>query len=111
MGDQKHIRDFIASSCLGIILVGTAPAISLAADDVTPPKQPKRWEKCYGIVKAGENNCSSLDGRHGCGGAATVDGDPTEYMWVPAGFCERIVGGTLANQIKTNARKRTCRSN
>ncbi len=48
-------------------------------------------EKCYGIARAGQNDCGSA--KHDCGGKATVDGDSDEWIYVPKGTCEKIVGG------------------
>jgi uncharacterized membrane protein len=50
-------------------------------------------EKCYGISKAGKNDCKSAT--HACAGQTKDDADPTSYIYVPAGTCEKIVGGTL----------------
>jgi uncharacterized membrane protein len=50
-------------------------------------------EKCYGVAKAGMNDCAG--GNHGCAGMATEDGDPTTYINLPAGLCEKLVGGSL----------------
>ncbi len=60
------------------------------------PDAPKQWEKCAGIVKAGKNDCGALDGKHGCAGQATFDNDDTEWVYVPAGTCEKITGGVVA---------------
>jgi uncharacterized membrane protein len=62
-----------------------------AADDTTP--EVGKTEKCAGIVKAGMNACGAND--HACGGAAKVDNDPEEWITVPEGTCEKIVGGTV----------------
>jgi uncharacterized membrane protein len=51
------------------------------------------FEKCAGIVKAGMNDCGAKD--HACGGQATTDGDPEEWIYVPIGICEKIVGGKV----------------
>jgi len=50
-------------------------------------------EKCYGVTKAGKNDCAGPN--HSCQGQAKKDGDPKEYLKVPKGTCERIVGGSL----------------
>ncbi|HAC65403.1 MAG TPA: hypothetical protein DCF68_18205 [Cyanothece sp. UBA12306] len=50
-------------------------------------------EKCAGIVKAGMNDCGAND--HSCAGEAKVSGDPNEWIYVPAGTCQKIVGATL----------------
>ena len=53
-----------------------------------------KTEKCYGIAKAGKNDCAST-GNNSCGGSSKVNGDPKAWIYVPAGYCERIVGGSL----------------
>ena len=52
-------------------------------------------EKCYGIAKAGQNDCADASGDHNCMAQATVDGAGDEWMAVPKGLCEKIVGGSL----------------
>jgi uncharacterized membrane protein len=53
----------------------------------------KDMEKCYGIVKAGQNDCQTSTSA--CAGTAEVDGKPTAFIVVPKGTCEKIVGGAL----------------
>lgn len=50
-------------------------------------------EKCYGVVKAGHNDCGNAAGTHSCAGQAAVDGDGGEWVGVPAGLCDKLVGG------------------
>ena len=50
-------------------------------------------EKCYGIAKGGKNDCQTAT--HSCAGTSTKDADPSSWIAVPAGTCERIVGGSL----------------
>ena len=50
-------------------------------------------EKCYGIVKAGKNDCQTSNSA--CAGTAEVDGKPTAFIALPKGTCEKIVGGSL----------------
>lgn len=50
-------------------------------------------ERCYGVAKAGQNDCGTAT--HGCAGAAKVDNDPFEWKLVPKGTCEKA-GGKLA---------------
>ena len=54
-------------------------------------------EKCFGVAKAGQNDCGTST--HGCAGLATVDKDPAEWKMVPKGTCEKA-GGKLAPQKK-----------
>ena len=41
--------------------------------------QDKDKEKCYGIVKAGQNDCANVSGSHSCAGQSKVDNDPGEW--------------------------------
>ena len=50
-------------------------------------------EKCYGVAKAGKNDCAANG--HSCAGQSKVDNDPTEWKYVPKGECEKM-GGTTA---------------
>jgi len=47
-------------------------------------------EKCYGVVKAGKNDCGANG--HSCAGQAKQDADPNEWVMVPKGLCDKIVG-------------------
>jgi uncharacterized membrane protein len=49
-------------------------------------------EKCAGIAKAGKNDCGTS--KHSCAGQAKSDGGE-EWVYVPKGTCEKIVGGTV----------------
>jgi uncharacterized membrane protein len=47
-------------------------------------------EKCYGVAKAGKNDCGANG--HSCAGQAKTDNDPNEWMLVPKGTCENLKG-------------------
>jgi len=85
-------------------LVSAALSVSVSAHAV--PDQPDAWEKCLGVAKAGANDCGSTDGAHGCAGQATKDADPKEWIYVPEGTCEKIVGGVVykVKQVKKDAK-------
>lgn len=50
-------------------------------------------EKCYGVVKAGKNDCAGNS--HACAGQAKADANAQEFLTVPAGTCERLVNGRV----------------
>lgn len=52
-------------------------------------------EKCYGVVEAGQNGCADADGTHSCEAQAKVDGSGKEWISLPKGVCEKLVGGSL----------------
>jgi uncharacterized membrane protein len=51
-------------------------------------------DKCYGIAKAGANDCASATGTHSCAGTATKDNDPGDWKYVEKGTCEKMGGMT-----------------
>ncbi|MFD3266595.1 BufA1 family periplasmic bufferin-type metallophore [Phenylobacterium ferrooxidans] len=51
-------------------------------------------EKCYGIAKAGQNDCADSAGVHSCAGQAKKDKDPNEWKYVAKGTCEKEGGKT-----------------
>ena len=53
-------------------------------------------EKCYGIAKAGKNDCAGA--AHACAGQSKKDAAATEWVSVPKGTCDRIVGGHPATK-------------
>ena len=78
----------------------TAASIALAAIAQTQnasahlePKKNEDKEKCYGVVKAGQNDCASKANSHSCATFAKVDSDPNEWIKLPKGLCEKLVGG------------------
>ncbi len=88
---MRHKRSpSLASALAGLAIAGTF-STALAV-----PDQPASWEKCAGIAKAGQNDCGALDGSHTCAGQAKSDNDPKEWVYVPSGTCEKIVGGRVA---------------
>lgn len=57
---------------------------ALAADDT---------EKCYGIVKAGMNDCATATAS--CASSATQDSQGDAFIFLPKGVCAKITGGSL----------------
>lgn len=52
-----------------------------------------KTEMCFGVAKAGANDCKS--GAHACKGHSTKDADPASFVVLPAGTCEKLAGGSL----------------
>jgi uncharacterized membrane protein len=82
MSQQKY-----ASRPFSAVLVGSlAMGLALAAH-AEDAKQP--MEKCYGIAKAGENDCKAGAGTT-CAGTSKADYQKNAYKLVPAGTCTKI---------------------
>jgi uncharacterized membrane protein len=75
-----------ASALLGAL------ALSAIAANAQPVAQPAGSEKCYGIAKASKNDCAA--GAHSCAGQATKSGDKASFVYLPAGACAKIAGGS-----------------
>ncbi|MGF6771516.1 putative membrane protein [Paraburkholderia sp. GAS199] len=74
------------SALVAAALAGLAAAgVSAAQADQTV--------QCYGVAKAGQNDCASKTGVHGCAGEAKVDHDKGDFKTMPKGACEKM-GGT-----------------
>ncbi len=84
MKDQARKLPGLAIGC------AFAAALGMAATNQTVSAGDK--EKCYGVSKAGKNDCGALDGSHPCGGMSSKDHDPNEWVYVPKGTCEKIGG-------------------
>jgi uncharacterized membrane protein len=50
-------------------------------------------EKCYGVAKAGKNDCQTATSS--CAGTSKKDHEASAWLSVPKGTCEKIVGGSL----------------
>ena len=60
-------------------------------DPVNPAKVER--ERCYGVTKAGMNDCAT--GVHSCASQSRADRDEREWIWVPNGTCKRLANGKL----------------
>jgi len=74
-------------------------ALSMAGISQDAHAGKKDLEKCYGIVKAGKNDCQTSNSA--CAGTAEVDNKPTAFIALPKGTCEKIVGGSLTPKTES----------
>jgi uncharacterized membrane protein len=89
MNKSSKILSSASAACL------LSAAIGLAATSATAHAKPDDTEKCAGIVKAGQNDCGANG--HGCAGYADTDGDPNEWVFMPKGLCDKIVGAKVVD--------------
>jgi uncharacterized membrane protein len=68
-------------------------ALALAAQAAPAPAPGFKSEKCFGVSKAGKNDCQTA--RTSCAGTSRRDAQGDAWIYVPAGTCERLVGGSL----------------
>jgi len=77
--------------------IATLLAAGLTAGETSSFAAKNDMEKCAGIAKAGKNDCGTS--KHSCAGQAKADGGE-EWVYVPKGTCEKIVGGTVVASKK-----------
>ncbi|WP_028100525.1 BufA1 family periplasmic bufferin-type metallophore [Pseudoduganella violaceinigra] len=77
-------------------LIAAALATVCAATSTVASAQgnPTEKEKCYGVAKAGQNDCAT--GTHGCSNQAQSDNMASEWKFVAKGTCEKAGGKTTA---------------
>lgn len=73
-------------------------ASSLAQAQYHPEKPTYKAEKCYGIAKAGKNDCFTA--HNACGQTSKVDNDPNAWKYVAYGKCTSLGGSLHAGDTK-----------
>ena len=71
---------------IAVALAGLVSSVAATA------AEPVKTEKCYGISKAGQNDCAAKNGSHSCAGQSKKDNDANDWKKVPAGSCEKMGG-------------------
>lgn len=78
------------------IAAAVVSAIGFAAmmqAQAQPAKAPAfTAEKCYGVAKAGKNDCQTANSS--CAGTSKRDAQKDAWLYVPAGTCARLVGSS-----------------
>jgi uncharacterized membrane protein len=86
---MTHRHALIAAALAGVC------AHAAAQDQMGVPKADQ--EACYGVAKAGQNDCGTAT--HGCAGVAKVDNDPNEWKFVAKGTCTQLGGSLEAGRV------------
>jgi uncharacterized membrane protein len=87
-----------------MITTAAASLMSLALLSSPALAQNAAKEKCFGIAKAGQNDCANLSGSHSCAGQSKVDNDKGEWKYVAAGTC-KTMGGMSMDEAKMGMKK------
>ncbi|MEO8741278.1 MAG: DUF2282 domain-containing protein [Casimicrobiaceae bacterium] len=85
MKQQTTIQAAIA----GLLALGLAGAVTAG-----PVAADSSKDKCFGIAKAGQNDCAG--GKHACAGQSTADNDPMSWKYVAKGTCDKVGGKMMA---------------
>lgn len=73
--------------------VAAVVSIPLVAANAGPVDPPAKSEKCYGVVKAGSNDCQT--NTNSCAGNSRADNQGDAWVYLPTGVCSKIAGASL----------------
>ncbi|MCC7049888.1 MAG: DUF2282 domain-containing protein [Alphaproteobacteria bacterium] len=74
------------------LLIASAVALALSLGGAKAQAQDAKQEKCYGIAKAGKNDCQTATSS--CAGTSKKDAQADAWIYVPAGTCAKIAGAS-----------------
>ena len=80
----------VQAAMAGALAAGVFAVSSVQAGPAPTPKFTA--EKCYGIAKAGHNDCQTS--ARACAGTSTKDAQADAWIYVPAGTCDKVVGAS-----------------
>jgi uncharacterized membrane protein len=78
-----------------LITAAAASLMSLAMLSAPLMANAAAKEKCFGIAKAGQNDCANLSGTHSCAGQSKVDNGKDEWKYVGEGTCKTMNGMSM----------------
>ncbi|HBD7060328.1 TPA: DUF2282 domain-containing protein [Legionella pneumophila] len=94
---MNNKEKFIKSAIAAFISL-TAAHTAIGAPDESSATS---TEKCYGIARAGMNDCSTATSS--CAGSSKKDNQADAFLLLPKGLCEKIVGGQLKSDGKSSS--------
>lgn len=81
------------------LIASAALAAVISTGVIAPAEAASKKEKCYGVAKAGQNDCANLAGTHSCAGQSSIDNDKGEWKLVKKGTCSTL-GGLSKKEAK-----------
>ena len=84
------LKTIALTTMFGAAALAAASTVAFADEGKAMDKP--AMEHCYGVNKAGKNDCASTT--HACAGQATKDMDKASFVALPAGVCAKIAGGS-----------------
>jgi uncharacterized membrane protein len=89
---EKHMNNtkmLVNSALAALATLAVTGSVTNAGPAATPTFES---EKCYGIAKAGLNDCQTST--HSCAGTATKDNQADSWIYVPTGTCAKLTEGS-----------------
>ena len=88
------IRSAIAGALALSFAAGSSMALAGSHGAAAPADGKMAKEKCYGISKAGKNDCGTA--HSSCAGTSKTDNDPNAWKFTDKGTCEKVGGKLMA---------------
>lgn len=88
---MKNMDKIVKSAITGVLTLTAVGAMAATTNKAMSSQS--NMEKCYGIVKAGLNDCETSNSS--CAGSSKKDAQPDAFLFVPKGTCDKIVNGSL----------------
>jgi uncharacterized membrane protein len=91
MKNPNHSHAVMASAISAVVALGVLVTSSPAT--AGPLVYCKEQERCFGVSKAGKNDCATATSS--CAGTARKDFQKDAWIYLPKGTCEKLAGGSL----------------
>jgi len=88
---MKNSSKLLSAAILATAFTGALATVDAAAEDKA------KMEKCFGVAKAGQNDCAAGPGTS-CAGTSTVNYQGNAWKLVPAGTCVKMGGSMTARE-------------
>ncbi|MDQ2993878.1 MAG: DUF2282 domain-containing protein [Pseudomonadota bacterium] len=86
------VNKIVKSAIANCLLISTMGALITTNTAIAAEKM----EKCYGVTKAGMNDCKTATAS--CAGSATQDKQGDAFIFLAKGVCEKLVDGSLTTK-------------
>jgi uncharacterized membrane protein len=91
---NTHYWRFMMEKRNTMLATAVAGLMAISASALATEPDHADQQKCYGVAKAGQNDCASSSGSHACAGQAKADNSPMDWKYVANGTCDAIGGKT-----------------
>lgn len=85
------LKTLALSTMFGAAAMVAANTVAFA-DDAKMGADKAGMEHCFGVAKAGKNDCAAAG--HACAGQASKDMDKASWVSLPMGVCGKLAGGS-----------------
>jgi uncharacterized membrane protein len=93
--ESKVFKENIMKTTNLAITAAVTGLIALGSTLISAPAVAAEKEKCYGVAKAGKNDCATKTSS--CAGTAKQDNQTDAFVVVPKGLCGKLAGGSTVS--------------